>query len=93
MPPWGGFPNIAMQAAAAREGLGLAALPCYIADRDPGLVRATAQKPMPARDIWILIHPDLRRTTRVRAVMDFAEQVVRADKARFLGIDGFVVGR
>ncbi|MEO1458802.1 MAG: LysR family transcriptional regulator [Pseudomonadota bacterium] len=85
VPVWGAFGNVAMQQAAVRAGLGLAALPCYMADRDPGLVRATPREPVAGRDIWILTHPDLRHVARIRAVMAFAEEVLRADRALFLG--------
>ena len=60
-------------------------LPCFIADRRPGLVRVSRRPPTPGRDIWVLTHPDLRRTARVRAVMEFAERVLRDERAAFLG--------
>jgi len=84
-PAWGHFPEIGLQQAAARAGLGLALLPCLIGDRDPGLVRATTRPPIQARDIWILTHRDLRRTARIRAFMDFAERVLRDLKGAIAG--------
>lgn len=85
VPAWGYFPDVSVQQAAARAGLGLAFLPCLLADPDPGLVRATRRAPVPSRDIWILTHPDLRRTARIRAFMDFAETVLRDLKPAFAG--------
>ena len=57
------------QAAAA--GFGLAALPCYLGDVSPGLVRV--HPPIPAMEtaLWILTHEDLRHTARIRAFIDF----------------------
>ncbi len=57
--------------AAARAGLGVAPLPCYLADGDPVLVRLGDPVPEMASALWLLTHPDLRRTARVRALLDF----------------------
>ncbi len=85
VPAWGVFLNLGVQVEAARAGFGLAMLPCFIADREPGLVRATTRKPTPSRDLWVLTHSDLRRTARVRAFMGFAEEVLRDNKKYFVG--------
>lgn len=55
---------------AAAHGMGLAVLPCYLGDGARGLVRVGALLPGLASELWLLQHPDLRRTERVRA---FAE--------------------
>ena len=57
---------------AARAGLGLAALPCYLADTSPGLV--CVHRPIAALQttLWILTHEDLRHTARIRAFTEFA---------------------
>lgn len=59
-----------MVAAAVRAGLGLAVLPCYLGDAEPGLRRLATVAGL-GQEIWILTHADLRRTPRVRALMDF----------------------
>ncbi len=56
--------------AAARAGMGAAPLPCFLGDADAGLVRMTEPLAAMASSLWLLTHPDLRRTGRVRAVMD-----------------------
>lgn len=61
----------ASQASAARAGLGGALLPTLFADGDPSLARMPSSEAFPPRDIWMLVHDDLRRAPRVRAVMDF----------------------
>jgi DNA-binding transcriptional LysR family regulator len=59
------------QAAAARSGIGLAALPHFIGDPDQRLRRYNvSQKPV-SRDVWLLVHRDLRHAPAIRAVMEF----------------------
>lgn len=63
--------DLETQVAAARSGLGIAALPHYLGDGDPHLQRhVVAQKPV-SRDVWLVVHRDLRQVPAVRAVMDF----------------------
>ena len=59
------------QLAAARAGLGLAMLPLMMGDADPDLVRVPGTPVLPGYEIWMLSHPDLRDTARVRAVKAF----------------------
>ncbi len=63
--------DLETQVAAARAGLGIAALPHYLGDGDPHLQRhEVAHKPI-SRDVWLAVHRDLRRVPPVRAVMEF----------------------
>jgi DNA-binding transcriptional LysR family regulator len=59
------------QLIAAKAGVGLAVLPCYLGDPEPGLLRAQPD-PLPelATELWIVAHADLKRTARVRAFFD-----------------------
>jgi DNA-binding transcriptional LysR family regulator len=54
---------------AAAEGLGLAFLPCYVGDGDPRLSRVSDAIASLDMHLWVLTHPDLRNTARVRAMM------------------------
>lgn len=85
VPVWGAFDRPSLQLAAAQAGLGIAMLPCMMGDIAQGLVRATDRNPLPGRDIWVLTHNDLRRTARVRAFMDFAEDVIKENKSLLIG--------
>lgn len=58
-------------AAVVAAGLGVALLPEFLGDQDRRLVRLDCLSPPPRRDIWMAVHDDLRRTPRIRAVMDF----------------------
>jgi DNA-binding transcriptional LysR family regulator len=57
--------------AAARAGIGVAPLPCYLADPDPALRRVHPPLLEMESALWLLTHPDLRRVARIRALLDF----------------------
>ncbi len=71
---------------AALAGFGLALLPCYLGDPTPGLHRL-AQRTMtePRSALWLLTHEDLRRTTRIRATLDFLAKAFASERALFDG--------
>lgn len=56
---------------AACAGMGVAVLPHFVGTTDPKLRRVAAEGSAPDREIWLLVHPDLRRAPRIRAVMDY----------------------
>lgn len=58
-------------AALARAGIGRALLPCLVGDADPALRRVLPPIPEAAIPLWILTHPDLRGTARIRALTGF----------------------
>jgi len=63
---------------AVAAGLGRSVLPCVIADRDPALRRldATELPEVPARELWVLTHPDQRRLARVTAVLEWLDRTL-----------------
>lgn len=65
--------NLLVQLETVKAGMGLALLPCFIADPIESLQRlhCIPSAPSPCGDLWILTHKDLRSTARVRAFMDF----------------------
>lgn len=89
-PPWikqSDFPNtpvrhqvnqMSAQLAAARMGLGMSSLPCFMGDLEPGLKRVPGSPVRPKRDIWLLTHHDLRKTSRIRAFTQFMADSIRA---------------
>ena len=58
-------------AEAVGAGVGIGHLPCFIADKRPQLVRLASQNVNFAADLWLLTHPDLRHSPRVRVFLDF----------------------
>jgi DNA-binding transcriptional LysR family regulator len=71
------------QMVAARAGLGLAVLPCYLAEPEPALRRAL---PLPelTSELWMITHKGLKGTARVRAFMDLVGDGIRRRLARAL---------
>jgi DNA-binding transcriptional LysR family regulator len=63
--------DLETQIAAARSGLGIAALPHYLGEGDPRLQRHDVPGRPVSRDVWLLVHRDLRQVPPVRAVMEF----------------------
>ena len=58
-------------AEAVEAGTGIGPLPCFIADASPNLVRLSDINPDFSAGLWLLTHPDLHQSARVRAFMDF----------------------
>lgn len=58
-------------AEAVEAGIGIGFLPCFIADVRPSLERLGPPKPEFSTDLWLLTHPDLRNSPRVRVFLDF----------------------
>lgn len=75
----------AMQ-SMARHGLGIAVLPCYTADPDPGLRRVLPKLLSEGTpDLWILHHSDVRGVSRVSLFAEFIADVITADLDLFEG--------
>ena len=54
---------------AVRSGWGIGDLPCFYADAQPDLVRAFPDEPPQMLELWLVVHADVQRTARVRAVV------------------------
>jgi len=71
--------------AALREGLGISILPCFMGDADPQLERYCDPDPALNLGLWVLIHPDLKRTARVLAFRDHMVQAISEKQELFEG--------
>lgn len=85
--PWPDLPirgamlDGALQRRACAAGLGMARLPCFFADGH--LERRT--QPEPGLDVWVLVHPDLRRNPRLRLFRDMVADSLRRQRPRLQG--------
>jgi len=71
--------------AAIREGVGVSILPCFMGDTDPLLERYCDPDPAYHLGLWILIHPDLKRTARVSAFRDHMITTINEQRDLFEG--------
>lgn len=80
-------PNVVLQCnsqlllrSATRSGLGIGLLSAFLADKDPELVRLFPEN-KDWVDIWLVLHPDLQRAARIRAVVQALEESFTPDSA------------
>jgi DNA-binding transcriptional LysR family regulator len=63
---------------ACRAGLGLAMLPRFVAGEDRELIEVPKVAPAVTREIWLIVHPDVRRSARVRRLADLITELVQS---------------
>lgn len=61
---------------AARAGLGIAVLPHFLAMEDSGLELVPEPVCLVKRQIWLVMHPDVKRSPRVRLIADLLASAV-----------------
>jgi DNA-binding transcriptional LysR family regulator len=61
---------------AALVGMGIAIVPCFLAEVEPTLRRLVPEV-LGSREIWLVFHPDVGRIARVRCVIDFVTEAIR----------------
>ncbi|MHA7880688.1 MAG: LysR family transcriptional regulator [Saccharospirillum sp.] len=71
--------------SCVKAGLGVAPLPCYLADLEPDLVQLTDPIPSLNYGIWFLMHPDLRGVSRIQSLLAFMTETIGAQQARLAG--------
>ena len=76
IPARGVFDSMSLQLEAARCGMGIANLPCFMGDPDPDLIRLPPAEPRPSYDLWLLRHRDTRATARLSAFSEFVADAV-----------------
>ena len=74
------------QLEAAKAGVGIALLPCYLGDTDPALVRVPPGLPMGSHEFWMLTHKDLLATARIRTFWDYMLEVMKRRKPLIEGM-------
>ena len=67
--------------------MGLARIPCYLADALPDLRRLDIPLIPSTWGVWVLSHVDLRATARVRACREFLIDIIEQQRDRIEGLD------
>lgn len=81
------FDDMVLQLEAARNGLGIALVPCFLGDRDPGVVRIS-KEPIDVFEGWIITHGDLIKTERVKIFIQFVADAIKEYKDLLEGKEG-----
>ncbi len=76
IPVKGVFESILLQFEAAKSGMGIAMLPCFMGDPEPILQRLTPDTSSPVSNLWLLTHTDMRTTARLRVFSEFIAAAV-----------------
>lgn len=71
------------QAVEAKVGIGV--VPCFIGDRVPGLKRLLKSPLVFNESLWVLTHPDLKNSARVRAFIEYMGKELMKHKALIEG--------
>lgn len=79
------FDSIGAVVTSVAQGVGCGALPCFAADGDPRFERLPGTHVATDVQIWVLTHPDLRKSARVRACLQFFGTRLAAMADRLLG--------
>ena len=66
-------------------GIGVGHPPCFIGESWPDLIRLEPPDPSYASNLWLLTHPDLRQTPRVRTLLDHLASSIGAKRALIEG--------
>jgi DNA-binding transcriptional LysR family regulator len=77
--------SLVNQLMAVRAGVGIALLPCYLADGDERLQRISGVLPDLASELWIVTHQDLKHTARIRAFLSVIGDAIVAARRTFEG--------
>jgi len=63
-----------------KTSLGIARMPCYIADTEPRLCRINLPLSPSSWGVWVLSHVDLRSTARVRVCREFLTGIIEGQR-------------
>ena len=81
--------NPLIQLRAAASGAGIAELACFLGDSLPDLVRVWPHEPPTRRTTWLIIHQDMRRSARIKAVSGAISDAFRRQR-RILEAGGHI---
>lgn len=84
--------SVAGAAAAIVAGLGVGYLPCMVGDITPDLIRVGAVEPELNDELWLLTHPDIRKSGRIYAFMTHCVQAIRKRRELIEGHCGTILG-
>nr|WP_245181778.1 LysR family transcriptional regulator [Sinorhizobium mexicanum] len=84
--------SVAGAAAAVAAGLGVGYLPCMLGDLSPDLIRIGAIEPRLNNELWLLTHPDIRKSGRICAFMKHCIAAISERRDLVEGLHGTILG-
>ncbi|MEE8294170.1 MAG: LysR family transcriptional regulator [Sphingomonadales bacterium] len=73
---------------ATRSGYGIGIHTCIVADQQTNLVRLFPNEALFVEEIWLTTHKDLRRSARIRVVLDFLIKLFESSQDALMGRPG-----
>jgi len=87
-----GAPNIVFrttsvtgQANAAATGLGLALLPCFVADQMKSLTTVLPREISIIRDLWLTVQADIAAEPRMEKLVEFLKGLLASERRTLVG--------
>lgn len=77
--------DLTLRHQMANKGHGMIRGACYIAPHFQNLVGIKNSKPTPYQDLWVLSHPNLAHTPRIKELKAFLVDCLRAKKTLIIG--------
>jgi DNA-binding transcriptional LysR family regulator len=77
--------TISLVLSVAASGAGVAVLPHNLAASEPRLCRVVRDAPLDARDVWLVVHREVRSQAPIRAVLGFLADDFKRNAAAFTG--------
>ena len=71
IPVRGNLYSDVLQLAAVKEHIGIASLPCFMGDNQPGIHRIPEAETSAPESVWLLAHKDMMTNAKVRTLIDF----------------------
>lgn len=84
--------SVAGAAEGIAAGLGIGYLPCMLGDLSPELRRVAEIEPELKDELWLLTHPDIRKSGRVYAFMNHCIKAIEERRGLVEGLDQNVLG-
>jgi len=75
-----------LQLSGIQAHMGIASLPCYLADKVPGIQRIPQGQAVAREWIWVLAHKDMVKNARVKVLIDFLAQAFSKHKNKLSGV-------
>lgn len=78
------FDDMVAMLGAAQSGLGVVRIPMFLGRSTAGLVQVPVMTPQPYADVWVVGHPDVWPSMKLKAFRDILQAHCKARRADFL---------